>query len=85
MKFRIFIKYQVESRGGVDGLISKAGGADLLNARVALPTDAEGMRCATGAAVVTTAGAVNANWLFHAVGPKFAGCLITDKGIALSN
>jgi O-acetyl-ADP-ribose deacetylase len=57
--------------GGVDGAIHRAGGpsimAELYQIRVRIG------RCPTGSAVVTTAGALPARWVFHAVGPVYAG------------
>ncbi|MBM3745527.1 MAG: O-acetyl-ADP-ribose deacetylase [Acidobacteria bacterium] len=55
--------------GGVDGAIHRAGGPaimeelDQIRARIG--------RCATGDAVATTAGALPARWVFHAVGPVY--------------
>ena len=53
--------------GGVDGAIHRAGG----------PSIVEECRkiggCPTGSAVVTTAGRLPANYVFHAVGPIYSG------------
>lgn len=55
--------------GGVDGAIHRAGGPvimrelDQIRARIG--------RCATGSAVASTAGALPAKWVFHAVGPVY--------------
>jgi O-acetyl-ADP-ribose deacetylase len=59
--------------GGVDGAIHRAGGpsimADLAERYGPLGT----RRCATGDAVLTTAGALPARWVIHAVGPVWRG------------
>lgn len=57
--------------GGIDGVISRAGGNDLLNARYALPCDFNGERNYVGGAIMTTAGNINADYVIHAVGPNF--------------
>lgn len=55
--------------GGVDGAIHRAGGPaimqelDQIRPRIG--------RCETGSAVATTAGALPAKWVFHAVGPVY--------------
>ena len=53
--------------GGVDGAIHRAGG----------PTIMEECRkiggCPTGSAVATGAGNLKAEWIFHAVGPRYRG------------
>ena len=58
---------QLAGGGGVDGAIHHAGG----------PTLMEECRkiggCTTGSAVATTAGDLPAKWVFHAVGPRYAG------------
>jgi len=57
--------------GGVDGAIHRAGGPSIMEelhrirARIG--------RCPTGSAVATAAGALPARWVFHAVGPVYAG------------
>jgi O-acetyl-ADP-ribose deacetylase len=51
--------------GGVDGAIHRAGGASIMR-------ELDEMRgCETGCAVVTTAGALPAQYVFHAVGPIY--------------
>lgn len=57
--------------GGIDGVISRAGGEDLFNARRALPCDFNGERNYVGGAIMTTAGNINADYVIHAVGPNF--------------
>lgn len=54
---------------GVDGAIHRAAGPTLMQeTRMLYP---EG--CPTGSAVATTAGRLNAKYVFHAVGPVWAG------------
>jgi O-acetyl-ADP-ribose deacetylase (regulator of RNase III) len=53
--------------GGVDGAIHRAGGAVILQECRAIG------RCATGSAVVTSAGALNARYVIHAVAPRYSG------------
>jgi O-acetyl-ADP-ribose deacetylase (regulator of RNase III) len=57
--------------GGVDGAIHRAAGPALLEACRALPADADGRRCPTGESRTTSAGALDARWVIHAVGPFF--------------
>jgi O-acetyl-ADP-ribose deacetylase (regulator of RNase III) len=64
--------------GGVDGAISKMGGINLHNDRLALPlvNDSEVVRCPTGAAVITGPnddgyGSLLVNHVIHAVGPNY--------------
>ena len=55
--------------GGVDGAIHQAAGPTLMQeTRMLYP---EG--CPTGSAVATTAGRLKAKYVFHAVGPIWAG------------
>ncbi len=51
--------------GGVDGAIHRAGGSSIMR-----ELDEMG-GCETGSAVVTTAGALPAQYVFHAVGPIY--------------
>jgi O-acetyl-ADP-ribose deacetylase (regulator of RNase III) len=51
--------------GGVDGAIHRAGGPAIMREL------AEFQGCPTGSAVVTTAGALPAKYVFHAVGPIY--------------
>jgi O-acetyl-ADP-ribose deacetylase (regulator of RNase III) len=53
--------------GGVDGAIHRAGGAVIMQECRAIG------RCATGSAVVTSAGALNARYVIHAVAPRYSG------------
>ncbi|MCH1581922.1 MAG: macro domain-containing protein, partial [Flavobacteriales bacterium] len=59
--------------GGVDSALSKAGGPELEAARRALPLErgTTTLRCKEGDAKITTAGALTAKWVIHAVGPDF--------------
>ena len=51
--------------GGVDGAIHRAGGSSIMR-------ELDEMHgCETGSAVVTTAGALPAQYVFHAVGPIY--------------
>lgn len=59
--------------GGVDGAIHRAGGPSLMQ-QLAEIRRASGS-CPTGSAVVTSAGALPARWVFHAVGPVYHGGL----------
>ncbi len=55
--------------GGVDGAIHAASGPTLMDETRALYPDG----CSTGSAVATTAGRLAAKYVFHAVGPIWAG------------
>jgi O-acetyl-ADP-ribose deacetylase (regulator of RNase III) len=57
--------------GGVDGAIHRAGGPSIMGELH--PIRVRIGRCPTGSAVVTTAGALPARWVFHAVGPIYEG------------
>ena len=53
--------------GGVDGAIHRAGGPAIMEECRKIGG------CPTGSAVATTAGKLPAKWVFHAVGPVYAG------------
>ena len=55
--------------GGVDGAIHQAGGPEILRETAAKYPEG----CATGNAVVSTAGNLPARFIFHAVGPIWKG------------
>ena len=55
--------------GGVDGAMHRAAGQTLMQETRMLYPDG----CPTGSAVATTAGRLNAKYVFHAVGPVWAG------------
>jgi O-acetyl-ADP-ribose deacetylase (regulator of RNase III) len=55
--------------GGVDGAIHRAGGPSIMRELDAIR--AKIGRCATGSAVVTSAGNLPAKYVFHAVGPVY--------------
>jgi len=55
--------------GGVDGAVHRAGGPAIMRALDEIRAKSGG--CSTGSAVVTTAGALPAQYLFHAVGPMY--------------
>jgi O-acetyl-ADP-ribose deacetylase (regulator of RNase III) len=55
--------------GGVDGAIHRAGGPAIMRDLDAIRAQQGG--CPTGSAVVTTAGALPAQHVFHAVGPVY--------------
>ena len=55
--------------GGVDGAIHRAGGPAIMRALDAIRAQQGG--CPTGGAVATTAGALPAQHVFHAVGPVY--------------
>lgn len=57
--------------GGVDGAIHRAGGAAILEACQVIRTRQGG--CATGEAVITTAGKLPAKYVIHTVGPVWQG------------
>ncbi|MDA0591506.1 MAG: O-acetyl-ADP-ribose deacetylase [Planctomycetota bacterium] len=55
--------------GGVDGALHRAAGPTLMNETRALYPEG----CPTGSAVATTAGRLNAKYVFHTVGPVWKG------------
>jgi O-acetyl-ADP-ribose deacetylase (regulator of RNase III) len=55
--------------GGVDGAIHRAGGSTIMRELDEIRASAGG--CPTGSAVVTTAGALPAQYVIHAVGPIY--------------
>ncbi len=57
--------------GGVDGAIHRAGGPAIMKKLDEIRRNSGS--CPTGSAVVTTAGALPAQWVFHAVGPVYRG------------
>src|ERR1700736_6380811 len=60
---------QLRGGGGVDGAIHRAGGSTLMRELDRIREDSG--PCPTGSAVVTTAGALPAQYVFHAVGPVY--------------
>jgi O-acetyl-ADP-ribose deacetylase (regulator of RNase III) len=54
--------------GGVDGAIHKAGGSTIMSE---LRSKYKG--CPTGSAVITGGGNLKANYVIHAVGPRYSG------------
>ncbi|AQA17871.1 O-acetyl-ADP-ribose deacetylase [Halioglobus japonicus] len=57
--------------GGVDGAIHRAAGPALLQACRDVPAT-NGVRCPTGEARITDAGALTARYVIHTVGPVYA-------------
>src|SRR5712671_3470659 len=55
--------------GGVDGAIHRAGGPTIMRELDEIRARSGG--CPTGSAVVTTAGSLPAQYVFHAVGPIY--------------
>ncbi|WP_428935775.1 O-acetyl-ADP-ribose deacetylase [Streptomyces sp. ACT015] len=58
--------------GGVDGAIHRRGGPEILAACRALRASRYGKGLPTGQAVATTAGALDARWVIHTVGPVWS-------------
>ncbi|GGS03209.1 macro domain-containing protein [Streptomyces humidus] len=58
--------------GGVDGAIHRRGGPEILAACRRLRASSYGKGLATGRAVATTAGALDARWVIHTVGPVYS-------------
>ncbi|MFB7599907.1 O-acetyl-ADP-ribose deacetylase [Streptomyces sp. NPDC056160] len=59
--------------GGVDGAIHRRGGPAILEECRALRASRYGRGLPTGQAVATTAGALDARWVIHTVGPVYQG------------
>ncbi|MEV0223806.1 O-acetyl-ADP-ribose deacetylase [Streptomyces sp. NPDC050704] len=59
--------------GGVDGAIHRRGGPEILAECRALRASQYGRGLATGQAVATTAGELDARWVIHTVGPVYQG------------
>jgi|ERR1051326_5504791 O-acetyl-ADP-ribose deacetylase (regulator of RNase III) len=55
--------------GGVDGAIHRAGGPSIMRELDSIRQESGG--CSTGSAVVTTAGSLPAQYVFHSVGPVY--------------
>lgn len=55
--------------GGVDGAIHRAGGPSIMRELDTVREQSGG--CPTGSAVITTAGSLPAQFVFHAVGPVY--------------
>ncbi|HLL37207.1 MAG TPA: O-acetyl-ADP-ribose deacetylase [Streptomyces sp.] len=58
--------------GGVDGAIHRRGGPAILEECRRLRASRYGKGLPTGQAVATTAGALNARWVIHTVGPVWS-------------
>ena len=58
--------------GGVDGAIHRRGGAAILEECRALRASRYGKGLPTGQVVATTAGALDARWVIHTVGPVWS-------------
>ncbi|MFJ1968551.1 O-acetyl-ADP-ribose deacetylase [Streptomyces sp. NPDC087903] len=58
--------------GGVDGAIHRRGGPAILADCRKLRASQYGKGLATGRAVATTAGDLDARWVIHTVGPRFS-------------
>lgn len=58
--------------GGVDGAIHRAAGPRLIEACLALPTVAPGVRCSTGEVRVTDGFDLPARHVIHGVGPIYS-------------
>ncbi|MDT9691432.1 O-acetyl-ADP-ribose deacetylase [Streptomyces sp. P9(2023)] len=58
--------------GGVDGAIHRRGGPEILAECRALRAGHYGKGLATGQAVATTAGLLDARWVIHTVGPVWS-------------
>ncbi|WP_329415088.1 O-acetyl-ADP-ribose deacetylase [Streptomyces sp. NBC_00704] len=58
--------------GGVDGAIHRRGGPEILADCRRLRASSYGRGLATGRAVATTAGELDARWVIHTVGPVYS-------------
>lgn len=58
--------------GGVDGAIHRRGGPEILADCRRLRASSYGKGLATGRAVATTAGELDAHWVIHTVGPVYS-------------
>jgi O-acetyl-ADP-ribose deacetylase (regulator of RNase III) len=58
--------------GGVDGAIHRRGGPEILADCRRLRASSYGRGLATGRAVATTAGDLDARWVIHTVGPVYS-------------
>ncbi|MCQ9131695.1 O-acetyl-ADP-ribose deacetylase [Streptomyces hilarionis] len=58
--------------GGVDGAIHRRGGSEILADCRRLRASSYGKGLATGRAVATTAGELDARWVIHTVGPVYS-------------
>lgn len=67
---------------GVDGAIHRAGGPAIMRDLDRIRSESGG--CPTGSAVPTTAGALPARWVFHAVGPVYSGGQRNEAGLLAS-
>ena len=59
--------------GGVDGAIHRAGGPAIMAECERIRAAAKGPPCATGTAVETTAGRLQARAVLHTAGPRWGG------------
>ena len=69
--------------GGVDGAIHRAGGPAILEACQKIRARQGG--CATGEAVITTAGKLPAKYVIHTVGPVWSGTQAEELDRFLAN
>ena len=69
--------------GGVDGAIHRAGGPEIL--ADCMKIRAMQGSCATGEAVITTAGLLPSQYVIHTVGPVWSGTAPEDKDRLLAN
>jgi len=65
--------------GGVDGAIHRAGGPAILEACMEIRKKQGG--CPTGQAVITTGGALRAQYVIHTVGPVWHGGNKNEDGV----